>query len=421
MSEGKTFVLPTKIPWDSLKGKELEECVYWLLHGMGARDLQWRVGGTGQGAPDNGRDLEATFYSSDPDGEIHQQRWWIEAKGRAGTVEKEAVMSAAHSASATTKVDILVIVTNTQFSNPTLDWVNSWNTQGNKPKTRLWDRSTLERHLINRPEVVARFFSNALSTQGRLEFVRSQFWNQLQLAEGTLLKLFWKERKQLEWDSQALIAVILSEVANGSIGDRAWASTLTNEDLQDTFASVLINGPSILLRSHRTGNDMRGYTETLTYLLLTMLVRFKADSVADYIQTVWDGTDAESLPEDVRDAFVAPMINRLETEVFDICQSDCFRVSTEPKLLNEKQIENYWDRLKVQDSKSEEEDKPIFFMEAFKIPCKVGFKSSQKHGCPFLKDQKNIKIRLSKLQATIFYRLKQKKEREDNPLRKYLR
>jgi hypothetical protein len=93
-----SFVLPSKIPWDTLKGKELEECVYWLLQGMGARDLQWRVGGCGGGAPDQGRDLEANFYSSGPDGEINAARWWIETKGRTSTVEKDAVTSAANNA-----------------------------------------------------------------------------------------------------------------------------------------------------------------------------------------------------------------------------------------------------------------------------------------------------------------------------------
>jgi hypothetical protein len=70
------------------------------------------VGGTGQGAPDQGRDLEATFYTSDPDGEPVRQRWWIEAKGRSGTVEKDAVVSSAQNISAFPDVDIVLIVTN---------------------------------------------------------------------------------------------------------------------------------------------------------------------------------------------------------------------------------------------------------------------------------------------------------------------
>jgi hypothetical protein len=72
-----SLVLPASIPFEELKGRDLEECVYWLLEAMGARDLEWRSGGSGGGAADQGRDLEATFYASSADGEMESQRWWI--------------------------------------------------------------------------------------------------------------------------------------------------------------------------------------------------------------------------------------------------------------------------------------------------------------------------------------------------------
>ena len=30
-------------PFAELKGRDLEECVYWLLDGMGTKDLDWRT------------------------------------------------------------------------------------------------------------------------------------------------------------------------------------------------------------------------------------------------------------------------------------------------------------------------------------------------------------------------------------------
>jgi hypothetical protein len=56
------FVTPSQIPWDRLRGKDLEECVFWLVNSMGAKDLVWRVGGRGEGAADQGRHLECVFY-----------------------------------------------------------------------------------------------------------------------------------------------------------------------------------------------------------------------------------------------------------------------------------------------------------------------------------------------------------------------
>ena len=66
----KEWVLPASIPFANLKRKDLEECVYWLFDAMGAKDLEWRTGGTGGGAADGGRDLEARFYTPGADSEI---------------------------------------------------------------------------------------------------------------------------------------------------------------------------------------------------------------------------------------------------------------------------------------------------------------------------------------------------------------
>jgi hypothetical protein len=59
MKNDKEWVLPASIPFATLKRRDLEECVYWLLDAMGAKDLEWRTGGSGDGAADGGRDLEA--------------------------------------------------------------------------------------------------------------------------------------------------------------------------------------------------------------------------------------------------------------------------------------------------------------------------------------------------------------------------
>jgi hypothetical protein len=64
------WLLPTQIPFDELKGRALEECLFWLLDGMGARDIEWRIGGKGAGAADGGRDIEARFFVPNTDGQI---------------------------------------------------------------------------------------------------------------------------------------------------------------------------------------------------------------------------------------------------------------------------------------------------------------------------------------------------------------
>lgn len=154
----KKWVLPAQIPFAELKAHDLEECVYWLLDAMGARDLEWRTGSHGTGAADGGRDLEASFYQPSPDGEMEAQRWWIECKGRGKTVEPEAVKNAVINASVKQGLASLVIVTNTTFSNPTRDWVSDWQSKNSSPKVRLWDKISLERFLSEQPTVVLRLF-----------------------------------------------------------------------------------------------------------------------------------------------------------------------------------------------------------------------------------------------------------------------
>ncbi len=117
------WILPASIPFAELKRRDLEECVYWLLDAMGAKDLEWRTGGTGPRAADGGRDLEARFYTPAVDGELEAQKWWIECKGRTGTVEADEVKSAVNNALAIDELDYVVIATKAQFSNPTRDWV----------------------------------------------------------------------------------------------------------------------------------------------------------------------------------------------------------------------------------------------------------------------------------------------------------
>ena len=76
----REWVLPAAIPFADLKGRDLEECVDWLLDAMGAKDLEWRTGGSGGGAADGGRDLEAHFYTPTADSELERHKCGLSAR-----------------------------------------------------------------------------------------------------------------------------------------------------------------------------------------------------------------------------------------------------------------------------------------------------------------------------------------------------
>lgn len=89
-------------------GAKLEELLWGLIDEMGATDMVWRAGSaSGVNAADGGRDIEATFTEPQEDGSPASKRWWIEAKGRTGTISRQLVADSAQTALAYSEVDIV--------------------------------------------------------------------------------------------------------------------------------------------------------------------------------------------------------------------------------------------------------------------------------------------------------------------------
>jgi len=58
----ENLVAPDDLPIANLRDHDFEECIYWLLDAMGAKELAWRKGSAGKkGTADGGRDLESTI------------------------------------------------------------------------------------------------------------------------------------------------------------------------------------------------------------------------------------------------------------------------------------------------------------------------------------------------------------------------
>lgn len=380
----KEWILPAAIPFEDLKAKGLEECVYWLLDAMGAKDLEWRVGGTGGGAPDGGRDLEAHLYSPDEDGEISEQRWWVECKGRTGTVEKSEVQEAVNNALAYDGLDRLVIATNTQFSNPTIDWVKEWQKKFAKPTVYLWDKAHLERYLSRHPEVVLRLFSEALSIDGRLQALESRFWNKLEFVTARTLSDLWKEREDLSVTHMGLFALIANEFANGEISERAWGASFDAESVIETLSLGLQNVPYLMLRSAKAGTDQTILYRAFGYLIFAALDALPADDVASIIdQSLTRGGEID-FPDDVHEYLLMPIIDQLLSEMQDVCSEDCRRMSRGMRRALTKdndEIANYWLRFEPRDLK-QDEDRRYLLIESYRDPCAVGFNVDEDNGCP---------------------------------------
>lgn len=390
-SEFNEWILPAEIPFDMLRRRDLEECVYWLLDAMGAKDLEWRTGGTGDGAPDGGRDLEAFFYSPAMDGDTDAQKWWIECKGRAGTVAPDEVRSAVLNAANESDLDYLVLVTNTQFSNPTRDWVKKWQRTHQRPKIRLWDRVQLERFLSRHPDVVMRLFSSALSLEGRIQALNSRFWNRMEFAPPSTLADIWKSRHSLQFEPMEMFAIIANEAATGDIIVRPWAAILEPDSALQVLALAAQNAIYLVYRSSLAGVDQRILIRALAYLLLAALKIAKVKEVWTLLHTFSTHGEKGKFSRKIEEIVVLPIIGQLQSELQVVCASNCKRIITTRQLEDEKdQVKIYWRRLDSEGIDTPKDERHLV-LEKFDEPCAVGFRVNKHEGCPLFGLQPSLK------------------------------
>lgn len=389
----REWILPASIPFSDLKRNDLEECVYWLLDAMGAKDLEWRRGGTGGGAADGGRDLEARIFVPNDDGEISAEKWWIECKGRIGTVEPDEVKSTVNNALAYEGLDCIIIATNTQFSNPTRDWVKEWQKKHPKPKVQLWDHAQLERYLSRHPDVVLRLFSEALSLQGRFQAMESRFWNKIEFVTPKTLAGFWAERESIDFNPQGMFALVANEFANGNITHRPWGVVIDGESLGSVLINGLCNVPYLMFRASKAGVDQRILIRTFAYLILSALDTLPADVVAQLVIDGINRGEKDRFPDHVQEMFLMPIVDQLLREQGDVCSSDCERVSSLDRhaLTEDKdEVTDYWLRLEP-DGIEEPTERRFLRLEKKDASCVVGFPVDEQNGCPLFAFEPSVK------------------------------
>ncbi len=375
------IILPSEIPWNEIKGSDLEELLYWLFDSMGAKDLEWRIGGKGKGTADQGRDLELAFFTPSPDGTLTKQIWWVEAKGRTSTVEPSEVHEAVLNAAGKNHIEVLVVATNTNFSNPTRDWVKEWQRDHRRPIVKLWERTELENLCSKNPLAIIRLHTKALSPQGKVVVASSKLWDYASFSDEPTLNSIWKQKDNIEIDERALFALIASEIANGDIGVRSWALLVPDDLLISCLCNGLVNFLYLAFRANDRGVRQEPLIRAISYLIIVAIERINLDTVSSTLTNVWNSIEGREYPEKVKEFILEPILGTLQTELKDVCSNNCRRIMTDPELLQEAEIERYWDRLKSSEL-VKMDDKKILTIESFKEPCKVGFIVNEKEGCP---------------------------------------
>lgn len=388
---GVPLVVPSAIPWADLKQEHLEELLYWLLDAVGVRDLRWRRGGSNGGAPDGGRDLEGTFHQPTPFGEFQAQRWWVQAKGRSGTVEPVAVQSTLNNAAE--RSDVLVFATNTQFSNPTIDWVDEWQRRHPLPKVYLWQREALERQVCRHPSAAARLFSSALSPQGHLDLAASRFVNYAHYCSAKMLSDLWKDRSALRWTSLSRIAVVVGEAANGDLALRPWLADVSHEMMADILVNAIGNTLPHVTRAENVGVSTEPLVLGFAHIIMASSRLLGADLTARLVRDPWQGFEQhvvnrnEGMADVLHEYMTLPILERAATHLLDACTRKCSRISADLIDLSERQSKYYWRRFQESDAPypSDNDSSTSFYVETPSAPCRVGFSVQGKRGCPILK------------------------------------
>jgi hypothetical protein len=386
----------TQILWQHVTDERLEALLNGLLEALGASSLVWRAGSaSGVNASDGGRDLEAVFDRPTPDGDLDRQRWWIESKGRSGTVEKDAVQKAVLDAAARPDIDVLVIATNSRFTNPTRDWLDQWRIAHPRPQVRLWDRDRLDSLVRKYPTVAARSLPQALDDKDRLKLLLERLQHLGELPHEDDLQYFWQRQsvvKEAEDSVATLAMLVVAEPSPNSLTARPWVTLLTDDDAELLIAFVLISMPAWLDDALARPVPMDQWMRGAVYLLLGAMPRLREQALSEVITNPYSLLTGEpwdrlaSSKKSVRvllKAVTLPILRQAQDDLALICADDCVRVivaeSDHDKPLVGK---HYWRRF----SDGEQLDDRRLIMEQNGKPCAVGFPVGKKTSCPLINE-----------------------------------
>jgi hypothetical protein len=407
MPDEASLVTASEIPWREISGQELEEFLYWLCEDLGAKDVVWRTGAAGPSA-DGGRDIEALFHVADADGTLQPRRWWLQAKGRASTVEAMAVKEAVITAAGHAAVDTVVIATNAGFSNPTRDWVTEFGRGHERPEILLWDRHALEPMAVKHPSVVLRIAPQALAPQGQVEAITARFTHSVRLPARHELEALWSRKDEIRLDPFDRLPLVCAEVIHGDPSARPWLLDQDDQGVLTTCAIGMANLPPLVHRCLKLGVDERPVFRLGESLVEAALARLSANMVRGLLNDPWallDEERSEDARQIVHEHIFDPVISHARRLLGTACAADCPRMSADPpddqpaapfrRLLGEP----------VDPARTRSLD-----LENLKAQCAVGLDLDDERTCPWFVDAPLVDV-VEDVQQALAARLDEERQR----------
>jgi hypothetical protein len=159
VAEGRpTGGVTAALKWEQLDDVGFERLIFNLIANAEEYDNpQWL---THTNAPDRGRDLSAELVRLDSLSGTTRERAIIQARHwltRSISVEDVATLLAQIKLWEPPPVRLLIIATSGRFSSDTVQWIESHNDNGERPRIGMWASSHLELILSRQPHVAAAF------------------------------------------------------------------------------------------------------------------------------------------------------------------------------------------------------------------------------------------------------------------------
>lgn len=130
---------------------EFENFTYDLLQSSGVRHLVWRTPG-----PDEGRDIEGEVFQTDLSGHTDIQRWYVECKRYAKSIDWPTVWKKIAYAESN-GADFSLLVTNSNPSPLCETQIAKWNDRKRSIKVRVWRGYEIESLLNAYPVLAAKY------------------------------------------------------------------------------------------------------------------------------------------------------------------------------------------------------------------------------------------------------------------------
>lgn len=152
------YVLPvlSSIGFENLSPTNFEEFCFDLMKEVGFVNVDWRKGTPKDASPaDGGRDIVAEWPTSDVDGHIYHETWFVDCKHYKTGVPPDALHGLTTWAQAE-RPSVALVIASGFLSNPAKDWMERYRATQPPFRLRHWERPQLANMLKDRLDLAFR-------------------------------------------------------------------------------------------------------------------------------------------------------------------------------------------------------------------------------------------------------------------------